>query len=186
MVAGLLVKSHNVSAYELVRKRLIADNADTTDDLVADQVAKACLFLPPSESDLKIASHLADVAVTQGVHDEGAMPFFEVCKALAEYRAGNFNEAVRWAQKSTQSTRLDACGHAYAVLALAYWQLGQKQKARDLLAKGEALVPSVMPPSVAEDPGDAWLTWLYPRITLDEAGALIQPAGAASNDSDWP
>ena len=186
MVAALLVKTRNVSAYELLRKQLIADNAGTTNALVADQAAKACLFLPPSESDLKIAGHLADVAVTQGVRDEGAMPFFEVCKALAEYRAGNFNGAVSWAQKATQSTRMDACGHAYAVLALAYWQLGQKQKAHDMLAKGEALAPGIMPQNVAEDPGDAWLAWLYPRITLDEAGALIQPAPAGSNDPGKP
>jgi tetratricopeptide (TPR) repeat protein len=186
MVAGLLVKTHNVSAYELLRKHLIADYADTTNALVADQVAKACLFLPPSESDLKIDGQLADVALTQGVDDEGAMPFFEVCKALAEYRAGNFNEAIGWTQKSTQSKRLDAYGHAYGVLALAYWQLGQKQKARDMLAKGEALVPGIMPQNVAEDPGDTWLAWLYPRITLDEAGALIQPTPGGSTASDTP
>jgi tetratricopeptide (TPR) repeat protein len=186
MVAGLLVKSRNVSAYELLRKRLIAENANTTNALVADRTAKACLFLPPSESDLKIAGHLADVAITQGDHDEGAMPFFEVCKALAEYRAGNFNEAVGWAQKSTQSERIAAHGHAYAVLALAYWQLGQKQKARDMLARGEALAPRAMPPNIAEDPGDAWLAWLYPRVTLDEAVALIQPSPAGSKDAEKP
>jgi tetratricopeptide (TPR) repeat protein len=182
MVAALLVKSGDISSYELLRQRLIADDAGATNALVADQVAKACLFLPPSESDLKIAVHLADVAVAQGANDEGAMPFFEVGKALAEYRAGEFNGAVGWAQRAAQSARIDAHGHAYAVLALAYWRLGEKQKARDMLAKGEALAPSVMPPKVAEDPGEAWLAWLYPRVTLDEAVALIQPAATGNND----
>jgi hypothetical protein len=55
-----------------------------------------------------------------------------------------------------------------------------------MLAEGEALVPGSMPPNVTEDPGDTWLAWLYPRITLDEARAFIQPAPVGSNDYDKP
>jgi len=35
-----------------------------------------------------------------------------------------------------------------------------------------------MPTSIAEDPANAWLAWLYARIQLDEATALIQPGSA--------
>jgi hypothetical protein len=38
-----------------------------------------------------------------------------------------------------------------------------------------------MPASVAEDSGDDWLKWLYARIQLDEATALIQ-SGSAQQD----
>src|SRR4030095_8538123 len=108
--------------------------------------------------------------------NEGARPFFEICKALSEYRQGHFNEAAEWAQKSIGSGSEEAQGHAYGVLAMADWQLGKKDEARGMIANGEKLAPTVMPASVAEDMGDAWLAWLYARIQLDEATALIGPA----------
>ena len=106
------------------------------------------------------------------------MPFFEVCKALAEYRKGHFDEAAAWAQKSSESPRMEAQEHAYAVRAMACWRLGEKDMARAMLAAGEALAPDIMPRQAAEDPGNAWLGWLFARITLEEAAALIKTEAA--------
>ena len=160
--------------------------ANTTNFYVADQVAKACLFLPPSEADLPVIGHLADTTVTQGTGDSGAMPFFQVCKALSEYRQGHFVEAVKWAQKSVESPRIYVHGHAYAVLAMADWQLGKKDDARSMLAKGDTLAPPIMPLSIAENPENAWLAWLYARIQMDEASALIQPGPTTDNHPNQP
>jgi tetratricopeptide (TPR) repeat protein len=174
MVAALLVKTHDRPAYEQFRQRLLATFANTTNFYVADQVAKACLFVPPSEADLPMIGHLADSTVTRGTGDLGAMPFFQVCKALSEYRQGHFAEAVKWAKKSVDGPRIDAHGHAYAVLAMADWQLGKKDEARAMLAKGDVLAPPMMPARITEDPTNAWLAWLYARIQLDEATALVE------------
>jgi tetratricopeptide (TPR) repeat protein len=179
ILAALLVKTDDRPAYEQFRKRLLATFAKTTNFYVADQVAKACLFLPPSEADLPVIGHLADTTVTQGTGDSGAMPFFQVCKALSEYRQGHFAEAVEWAQRSVESPRSEAREHGYAVLAMADWRLGKKDEARAMLAKGNALAPSIMPLTIAEDPGNAWLAWLYARIQLDEAAAFIEFPTAA-------
>jgi serine/threonine protein kinase len=178
ILAALLVKTHDRPAYEQFRQKLLATFANTTNFYVADQVAKACLFLPPSEADLSVIGHLADITVTQGAGDSGAMPFFQVCKALSEYRRGHFAEAVKWAQKSVESPSIDAHGHAYAVLAMADWQLGKKDEARAMLAKGNTLAPPLMPVSIAEDPTYPWLAWLYARIQLDEATALVEFSAA--------
>jgi tetratricopeptide (TPR) repeat protein len=175
MLAALLLKTRNRPAYEQLRKQLLITSANTTNIFVADQVAKACLFLPPSKMDLPVIAHLANTAVTLGAIDSGAMPFFEVCKALSEYRQGNFAEAVEWAQKPLEIPDNYSHGHAYAILAMADWQLGEKDEARAMLAKGNELAPSVLPVSIAEDPSNAWLAWLFARIQLDEANALIQP-----------
>jgi hypothetical protein len=43
-----------------------------------------------------------------------------------------------------------------------------------------------MPAHVAEDMGDAWLAWLYARIQLDEAKALIGPASPTENNPSEP
>jgi hypothetical protein len=58
---------------------------------------------------------------------------------------------------------------------MANWQLGKKDEARTALARGEEVAPRSIPASIAEDPGDAWQAWLFARVQLDEANALIQP-----------
>jgi tetratricopeptide (TPR) repeat protein len=179
MVAALYVKTHNRPAYEQLCRRLLTTFGDTTNVYVADQVAKACLFLPSSELDLKVIDHLADVAVTHGIGDPGAMPFFQDCKALSEYRQGHYAEAVEWAQNPLKIPGIYVHEHAYAVLAMAYWRLGQNDEARAMLAKGDTLAPPVMPVRIAEDPANAWLAWLYARIQLDEATELIESPAAA-------
>jgi len=183
MVAALYVKTHNLSAYEQFCKKLLLQFGDTGNIFVADQVAKACLLLPSSEVDLNASGHLADTAVTFGAKDEGAMPFFATCKALSEYRLGHFAKAAEWAQRSLKSSRKDAHPHAYGVLALADWQLGKKEEARAMLAAGETLAPRLMPARVAEDPGTAWLVWLFARVQLDEAEALLNPASPATGSN---
>lgn len=179
ILAALLVKTDNRPAYEQFCKRILATFANTTDIYVADQVAKSCLFLPSSELDLKVIGHLADTTVTLGVGDPGATPYFQDCKALSEYRQGHYAEAVEWAQKPLKISGLHVYGHAYAVLAMAYWQLGEKDEARAMLAKADALTPPSMPAATAEDPSNAWQGWLYARIQLDEANALIGSSAVA-------
>ena len=48
-----------------------------------------------------------------------------------------------------------------------------------MLAAGESLAPRQMPAHAAEDPGTAWLVWLFARIQLDEASALIDSGQTA-------
>jgi len=180
-VAALYLKTGNRAAYEQFCKKLFFEHRDTSNIFFADQVAKSCLLLPASEVDLNGVSHLADIAVTLGAGDAGAVPFFSVCKALAEYRLGHFASAAEWAQKALNSPRKDAYPHAYGVLALADWKLGKKDEARAMLAHGENVAPRVMPAYVVEDAGTAWLVWLYARIQLEEAEALICPPSNPTN-----
>jgi len=74
---------------------------------------------------LQTVSRLADTAVTLGVGDEGAMPYFSACKGLAEYRRGRYAEAAEWSRKPLESPSVNAHGYACAVLAMAEWRLGQ-------------------------------------------------------------
>lgn len=179
--AALLVRTHNQSAYEQFRRRLLASFTNTADIYACDLVAKSCLFLPSSEADLNIIRRLADSTVADGVGDQNAKPYFQDCKALCEYRQGHYAEAVEWAEKPLKVPGLHVYGHAYAILAMAYWQLGQKDQARAMLAKGEEVSPPAMPTSIADDPSNAWQGWLYARIQLEEASALIRPSTLAQD-----
>jgi tetratricopeptide (TPR) repeat protein len=186
VLAALLAKTQNRPAYETFCQKILATHSNTTDLFVADRVAKACLFLPSSEVDLKVVGHLADTTVTLGVRDEGAMPFFQVCKALSEYRQGHFVEAADWAQKTVKIPGAYAHGHAYAVLAMAYWRLEKKEEAQAMLANGETVCPRIMPMSIAEERGSGWTVWLFARVSLDEATDLIQPGVTNNVNSNHP
>jgi serine/threonine protein kinase/tetratricopeptide (TPR) repeat protein len=174
MLAALLAKMGNRADYEEVCRKFFAAFGDTTNIYVGDELAKSCLLLPASRMDMKIIYHLADSAVTLGFGDNGAMPFFQVGKALAEYRQGHFAEAAEWAQKALGSSRVEAYGQAYAILAMAKWRLGQKEIARAMLAKGNDIAPRLMPARDALDPGQAWFNWVFSRVSLDETTALIE------------
>ena len=181
LLAALLVKTHDQSAYEQFRRQLLSGFAGTSDIYAADQVAKSCLFRAPSDEDLKIISHLADSIVAEGAGDQGARPYFQDCKALCEYRLGHYAEAITWAQKAIKVPGLHVYGHAYATLAMAYWRLGDNEKARAMLAKGEEFAPATMPQTIAEDPSTAWQGWLFARIQLEEASTLIGSSSLAQD-----
>jgi serine/threonine protein kinase/Tfp pilus assembly protein PilF len=181
--AALLAKTQNQRAYDEFCREILARNADTTNIFIADQVAKSCLFLPSPQLDLATVNRLADLAVKRGAGDEGAMPYFSICKAFAEYRQGQFAQAAEWARKPLATPHENAHGHAYAILAMADWRLGNTAAAQEALAKAEALAPHEMPPNVADDTSDAWMAWLYARVTLDEATKLIQPSQARNDNS---
>ena len=181
MVAALYLKAGQRAAYERLCDVLLKSFAETTNVFIADQVAKACLFVPRVDLDLHAVARLADLAASNGTADKVAMPFFQDCKAISEYRQGHYSEAVEWAKKPLEIPGNYVHGHVYAVLAMAYWQLEDRQEAQAMLAKGEILAPSVMPASIAEDPSNAWLAWLFARIQLDEATALLH--GAKSGDA---
>ena len=68
-----------------------------------------------------------------------------------------------------------------AVLAMANWQLGQKETARTMLATGDTLTPSIQRGNGVTDIGESWVAWLMARISLDEATALIQPGPVIEN-----
>jgi len=181
VLAALLAKIGDRAGYEEACRRFLATFQKTTNIYVADQLAKTCLLVPNSEMDLKALDSLVDVALTGGTGDAFSMPFFQVCKALSQYRQGNFAEAVSWAQKPLKSSSRYSHGQACAVLAMAYWRLGEKEQARAMFEKGNALSPPVIPARDTEDPGKAWLAWVYARISLDEAAALIQPSSTTGN-----
>jgi tetratricopeptide (TPR) repeat protein len=169
-LAGLLVLTHNRQEYKKLCQKILPMFADTSEPYIAERVADDCLLMPDSGVDLQLVDRLATRAATNG--NEG---YFQGCKALSEYRLGQFSEAVIWAEKSLKSDQAFARARGYAVMSLAQWQLGQKEKARAMLADGDALTPSVPSAHDNVDLGDSWVGWLFTRVLLDEAGQLVQP-----------
>ena len=171
VLAALLAITGNQAGYQQLCQRIAVRFADLTNPYSADRMAKDCLLLPSSGVDLKVAGKLADIAVNAG-KDSLGMPYFQACKALCEYRKADFREAIEWAKTSLSNGAPLARAQAYAVLAMAQWQLGRKEAARAALAAGTALTPEIFSGPEANK-NEGWLSWIFARVSLDEANALV-------------
>jgi tetratricopeptide (TPR) repeat protein len=183
-LATLLAITHDRPAYEQLCQSIAATFAETKNPYIAQRIADSCLLWPNSGADQPLVEQLATRAVTLG-NGDGGIGYFQACKALAEYREGHFAEAAEWGEKALKSSDVFAQAQASAVLAMAQWQLGQKEQARGTLSQGNKLVPQVSS-AHGVDLGDGWTNWLVARILLDEAAALIQPPAKAESDSQKP
>ena len=185
ILAGLLAVTHDRPAYEQLCKKLTARFSNPVNPYIAERVAQDCLLLPNSGVDSTWIDKLADIAVTRG-SGETALPYFQACKAMSNYRLGRFSEAVEWAEKTVNSPTAEAPakGKAFAVLAMARWQLGQEPAARAALADGDLAAPKFSPEH--QDLGDSWVAWLMSRISLDEAAALIQSGSTSGSQPHQP
>jgi tetratricopeptide (TPR) repeat protein len=186
-LAALLVETHQIAAYQKLCQTLVAKFPNPENPFVAERIAQDCLLSPDSGVNLDVIDKLADTAVQRGSGDP-AMAYFLACKEMSAYRRGQFREAIDWGEKAVNSpvAEAQARAKAFAVLAMADWQLGQKSAARAALGDGEALAPGFSSGQGANDLGESWLAWLMARISLDEATALIQPISPKTNDSNKP
>ncbi len=172
MLAGLLAITQDRAAYEDLCHQGWEKFRNSDSPYVAERVAQDCLLLPQSSIDYPSVDKLAERSVTAGA-GEAALPYFHACKAMSEYRCGHFLEAIRWAEKTLQSSVTNAQAKAYAVSAMSHWHLGDHQAARTMLTRGESLAPPLSIPHDRSDLGELWLAWLFARISLDEAIGLI-------------
>ncbi len=184
-LVALLAITRSRPAYEQLCKSLLTKFANPTNPYIAERIAQDCLLLPHSGEDLEFLDKQADLAIALG-SGSGDLPYFQACKAMANYRLGRFPVAIDWGERAVKCSTANAQAKAYAVLAMAHWQLGEKDAARAMLAKGEALAPSIQPARLAVDLGDSWVAWLMARISLDEAAALIQSGSTADHNSNRP
>ena len=74
----------------------------TTNSDVARWIARACLIAPSNGTDFEAVKRLADVALTADTNR-----WVAGVQALAEYRAGRFETALEWAQRSVRAPGFD-------------------------------------------------------------------------------
>lgn len=184
-LALLLAINQLRPGYEQLCRRILPQFANTKNPYIAERISGDCLLLPNSGVDLQAVDNLASKAVTIG-KDVPEIGYFEADKALSDYRLGRLPEAVEWAGKSLNSSPAFPRAKGCAVLAMAEWRLGDKAEARTILAEGEGLAPQISAGKEPVDLGDSWLAWLWARISLDEAEALVQPEAAGDHISSKP
>jgi serine/threonine protein kinase len=183
MLAPLLVASGDLEGYQQLCRRIVARFGETSALAVADRMAKDCLILPSAGVDLKPVAVMAEVAVSKGASTPPA-PFYQCCKALAEYRQGHFDGAAHWAELAAKNPFPYSQAEAEAILAMSQYQLKQVEKARIALAKGDTVVAEQLPKLGSHDLGYDWRDWIIVHALLTEAKGLIEGVAPSNNRSN--
>jgi len=175
-LAPLLAVTGDRSRYRRLCQEMLTKCKGEKDPAVCDVVAKDCLIIPPtSEQDLREATRLADRALA-APSNHFAMPWFELCKGLAEYRQRHAAAALQWGQKALagpgSTPERDAL--AYTLVAMSEFQTGLRTEARTDLSRGAELASRPLPAA------PAWTDFLVARILLAEAQGLMKNESAAS------
>ncbi|HLQ36278.1 MAG TPA: tetratricopeptide repeat protein, partial [Planctomycetota bacterium] len=141
--------------------------AALTDAHECECVGRACLLLPPTADVLPRATQLIDraLAAEPATYAAGAKPCFLFARALADYRAGRFDDAISTLSGDAGSVLPPA---PVLLLAMALQRAGNVAAARRLL--GMAAVGFDWRPARAID-REAWLCHLLRR----EAETAIAP-----------
>ena len=167
---------HALSGEEEYRRlcdEILSRFGETEDPVVAERIAKACLLLPPKNSHLEVASRLAEQAATQDPDHEFIL-WFDVTRGLARYRRGDFGGAVESCKKCQSGDPSNSAWRraalAYFIQALAHFQSGENEAAREALERGRTLVDG------HPDLGSAWHDSLIAKILLDEVEGLVASA----------
>jgi eukaryotic-like serine/threonine-protein kinase len=186
-LAALYAISQDQLSYKQLCKKMVMTFTNMANPYVDERVADDCLLLPNADLDLGSADKYADQAVTLG-SNETDVTYFQACKAMSDYRLGRYVEAIEWANKAANSSTAEvhARAKAFAVLAMADWQLGDKDAARASLIEGDALTPRISSLSGKVDLGGSWVAWLMARISLDEATTMLNSGSIAARKSDGP
>jgi serine/threonine-protein kinase len=128
--ASLLAVAGDRDGLKALCTRLLEDYGGTTEELFANRLARWCALVPGCVPDPGRLVGLAEEAVAAGHHD----PRSRFHLALAAYRAGRFDEAIRQATASLAAFPAGAPGPLgaldEAVLAMAHHRLGHTEAAK--------------------------------------------------------
>jgi serine/threonine protein kinase/predicted Zn-dependent protease len=179
----------DVEGYRRDCQEMLARFRRTDDPKIADQIAKTCLLAPDAVPDLAPVLQLAEQAVT-GTQQHGGYRFFLVTRAMADYRAGHFAQAIDRLNQML-SLKLEPCyssnrylsrsnqfldGTAHVFLAMAHQRLGHSDQAMQALDQARRMEePRQM---VIKRFGPVWNEWLRFHIVRKEAERLVAGGGS--------
>ena len=182
-LAPLLVQAGDLDAYRHHCERVLRQFAGTSNPVVAERMAKDCLFVPPPASDLSTIAKLVETAVAAGPNHQ-YWPYFQFVKGLAEYRQGHFAGAAERLQpllaKNADAYRTV---QAHMTLAMAQHQLDQLDQARVTLAKGLEIAEARFPKAGKASLDEQWHDWIIAHVLMREAKALIEGAPGQTQEA---
>jgi WD40 repeat protein/serine/threonine protein kinase len=144
----------------------------TQDPMIAERISKLCFVKPEEAGDLRLPLRLAEQAVDR-TERHGLYAFFQLVKGSADCRAGRYEPALSWLQKSEESLH-HPLFKAQALLyqAMALHHLGRGAEARQALDQATSMLERH--PRAGGDLGEIWFDWIFAQQLHREAAALVQ------------
>jgi len=141
MLTSLLAYRGDAARYREVCGTMLDRFSSAKDRAMCDRIAKSCLLLPITGPRLETARQLASRAYAEG-DSHNYLPWFIMCKGMAEYRAGNYDAAVRLLaiahrRESWVPIGVTTCG---VYLAMAQHRQGDTAAARQTLQQAKTVV----------------------------------------------
>ncbi len=190
VVAPTLVEAGDHRSYESFRQAAVLRYAGTTNAVVAERVVKDSLLVPASEQLLQALRPLASFADTFfsiPTNDSDAQmraSWAFISLALMEYRGGDWSKSADYCRRSLACPVAHAARDATArvILAMASCRMGQPAEASAALGQGREVIQGEFTNVLDAGNGSRgfWFDWVFARILLREATALMQgPAAKA-------
>ena len=176
-LALTLLASGDLDGYRKICWQMVTRFTGNLDVVAADRLARACLAHSASGVDLSVVANMADIAVTLGKQHQ-YLPWFQLGKALAEYRQEHFASAAEWSQKTLVSAgkQLERDTSAYLVLGMAQARLKNNAAAHLALGQARELLDEKLPKLDGGDLGN-WTDVIIANVLMREARGLIKGNG---------
>ncbi|AMV31502.1 Serine/threonine-protein kinase PknB [Pirellula sp. SH-Sr6A] len=134
-IAELYLYLGHDEKYQGACERMWNRFGDSTDSLVLERLARACLLKPRSLEITNRASERIDHSLASlSEEQEWARPFIHFAKALSEYRRGRFEEAISLLQGDTQHVLRPGPD---LLLSMSLFQLNQPGESKERLRIAE-------------------------------------------------
>ncbi len=188
-LAPLLAQRGDLAGYSNRVELMLQRFKDTKNPIIAERIARVCLLAPGGEENMKIASQLAERAITlgKGHQREG---LFQFTLGLAEYRHGRYAKACDWLQRSLEREggyRVVSEALIYPVLAMAQFQLKKSDEARTALGEGKEAKIEAGKREWFGNPNPSAADWpelVIADLLLREAKELIEGPAKTQNENN--
>jgi eukaryotic-like serine/threonine-protein kinase len=152
--------------YRRMSQAMLNRFENETDPRTCERIGRACILLPTSPDELQRAIALIDRAIAADkLQPAWVIDYFQIAKALAEYRAGHFDSAISILNGDAKGVLGPLPG---LIRAMAQFQLGHIDIAKSELAN--AIVNYDWNPAKA----DTREIWMY-HIIRRQAEEMILP-----------
>jgi hypothetical protein len=160
----------DLAAYDELRLRLMRH------DYRPNQISPCSVLLRkealPSGAAREALLNAARSAAQDAKPSHAGYPWRFLELGLAEYRAGNPQDALSALEPAEQAYNLNCSAIAHAIGALALWELGQQEAARERLASAESAFTELLEGN-RESAGRWWHGMAMLELLLDEARRVL-------------
>jgi tetratricopeptide (TPR) repeat protein len=170
--AILWAQAGDHAGYRAHCRRMLDRFGGTTDLMVAERTARACLLLPLGGPELEAACELADRALTMAP-GHSVQPWAEATRGLAAYRRERLADAVAWTDRCLSRGPGDWNRElpAHLVRAMALLRLGRHDEAAAALATASDLYRTKVAKPGGRTEGGDWHDQVICEVLRREAEA---------------